>query len=276
MNLAVLGLGIIGSRAAAKLRKNPRHRVRLWSRSPRGLAGQVERIDEAVHDADVISLYLKDASAVRQTMSLLEANTAGSPILVNHSTIDLETTQWLDRRCKELAWSFLDAPFTGSRDAADAGELVYYIGGDEELITKLTPLLLETAKKVIHTGRTGTATILKLVTNLISACSVQAMAEAMATARRHGISADALIDAVGSNACGSPLASMKLPTMAMGDFDTHFSLSNMLKDSRYALELAADLDTPAISAVSQRMEELCEKGLAELDYSALAKPYLDS
>ena len=69
---------------------------------------------------------------------------------------------------------------------------------------------------------------------------------------------------------------MKLPTMAKGDFDTHFSLSNMLKDSRYALELASGLDTPAIAAVSERMKQLCEEGLADLDYSALAKPYLDS
>lgn len=276
MNLAVLGLGIIGSRAAANLQKNPGHRVRLWSRSPKGLPGQEDQLAKAVEEADVICLYLKDASAIRQTMSQLESTVTGSPVLINHSTIDLETTQWLAGRCQDRAWSFLDAPFTGSRDAAAAGDLVYYIGGDEELITKLTPLLLETAKKVIHTGGIGTATILKLVTNLISACSVQAMAEAMATARKHGIAPEALIDVVGANACGSPLAAMKLPTMAKGDFDTHFSLSNMLKDSRYALELASGLDTPAIAAVSDRMKQLCEEGLADLDYSALAKPYLDS
>jgi 3-hydroxyisobutyrate dehydrogenase-like beta-hydroxyacid dehydrogenase len=64
--------------------------------------------------------------------------------------------------------------------------------------------------------------------------------------------------------------------MAAGNFETHFSLSNMGKDSRYMLALAdaAGLDTPAIRAVSQRMEELCAAGLGNLDFSALAKPYL--
>ncbi|MGE9270175.1 MAG: NAD-binding protein, partial [Verrucomicrobiales bacterium] len=125
-------------------------------------------------------------------------------------------------------------------------------------------------------GEVGSATILKLVTNLISACSVQAMAEAMATARKHGIASDKLITAVTSNACGSLLAEMKLPSMANQDYDTHFSLANMLKDSRYALELAAGLDTPAIEAVSKRIAELCDQGMAELDYAALAKPYQNS
>ena len=63
--------------------------------------------------------------------------------------------------------------------------------------------------------------------------------------------------------------------VAAGDFDTHFSLGNMLKDSRYVLDLAAKagIDTPAIRTVAERMEELCEAGYASLDYSALAAAY---
>ena len=69
---------------------------------------------------------------------------------------------------------------------------------------------------------------------------------------------------------------MKLPTMAVGNFETHFSLANMGKDSRYMLALAesAGLETPAIAAVSKRMGELSEQGLGDLDFSAVAKPYL--
>jgi 3-hydroxyisobutyrate dehydrogenase-like beta-hydroxyacid dehydrogenase len=72
------------------------------------------------------------------------------------------------------------------------------------------------------------------------------------------------------------LAAMKLPAMAAGNFETHFSLANMSKDSRYMLDLAesAGLDAPAIAAVSKRMGELSAQGLADLDFSAVAKPYL--
>ena len=69
---------------------------------------------------------------------------------------------------------------------------------------------------------------------------------------------------------------MKLPAMAAGDFETHFSLANMGKDSRYmlALEESAGLVTPSISAVSKRMLELSDAGLGDMDFSAVAKPYL--
>ena len=119
--------------------------------------------------------------------------------------------------------------------------------------------------------------MVKLATNLISACTVQALAESLAITTRHGVSADTLIKAVAENASSSVLSGMKLPMMAAGDFDTHFSLDNMGKDSRYMLALAdsAGIETPAIAAVSKRMTELSAAGLGDLDFSAVAEPYLD-
>lgn len=274
--IAVLGLGIIGSRAFSLLKKSGIGPVLAWNRTPKGIDGEVSGIAEACSEANLIVLYLKDAGAVRSVAEQVFALPAATRILVNHSTVDLETTRWLASECADRGIGFLDCPFTGSREAAAGGGLVYYAGGPEELIDELEPILLHTAKSVLRCGPAGSATVLKLVTNLISACTVQALAESLATATRHGIRPEQLIDAVARNACGSPLAAMKLPTMASGEFDTHFSLSNMLKDSRYALELAAEagIETPAIQAVSRRMAELCDAGLADRDYSALAAPYL--
>lgn len=274
-NIAVLGLGIIGSRAHGLLASSGVGPVAAWNRTPKGIAGEKADLEDACTDANLVLLYLKDAEAVRAVASRIFALPPGERILVNHSTVDLESTRWLVRECAGRGIGFIDAPFTGSREAAAGGNLVYYAGGPDELVDRVEPVLLLTASSVLRSGPAGTATILKLVTNLISACTVQALAESLATATRHGIEPAQLIDAVSRNACGSPLAAMKLPTMARGEFDTHFSLSNMLKDSRYALQLAAEagLETPAIAAVSRRMAELCDAGLADRDYSALAAAY---
>jgi len=104
------------------------------------------------------------------------------------------------------------------------------------------------------------------------------LAEALAISLKHGVRAETFLDAVSRNAHASGLSAMKLPGMASGDFETHFSMSNMWKDSSYAITLARDagVNTPAIDAVSARMLELCDQGLGELDFSALAKPYLES
>lgn len=274
--IAVVGLGIIGSRAAANLSANGNHQVVSWNRTPKGLPSEVSSLEGATADADWVALYLKDAPAVREVASRIFALPPRKRLLVNHATVDLETTRWLESECSQRGFDFLDCPFTGSRDAAAGGALVYYVGGPKDLIDSAEPVLMETAKSVLRCGAVGTATVLKLVTNLISACTVQALAESLATATRHGIDPEQLIDAVSQNACGSPLAAMKLPSMAKGDFEPHFSLSNMLKDSRYAIDLASEagIETPLIRSVSERMQELCGEGLAEKDFSALASPYL--
>ncbi|MCU0795900.1 MAG: NAD(P)-dependent oxidoreductase [Akkermansiaceae bacterium] len=273
MKVAVLGLGIIGSRVAARLAADPECEVRTWNRSPKpGVPGFCQDPAEAAAGADQVSLYLKDSAAVREVASRLPA---GPLRVLNHSTIDLATTRWLGEHGRRMGWTVLDCPFTGSREASAAGQLVYYAAGDAAEIDAITPFLLKSGRKLIPCGEFGNATIIKLVTNLVSACTVQALCEGMATAIHQGIPAAAFREAIADNACTSPLATMKLPTMAAGDFSTHFSLGNMLKDSRYVLDLASGIDTPAILAVSARMADLCERGLADLDYSALFSPYLN-
>lgn len=272
---AVLGLGIIGSRAYGRLR-GAGWPVRAWNRTPKGLPGELADPLETIAGARYISLYLKDAPAVRELMDTILPGLKADMVVLNHSTIDLETTRWLEARCREAGCAFLDVPFTGSKVASEQGNLVYYTSGDPVLLAEVEPFLRVTAKDLIPCGEIGAATIVKLATNLISACTVQALSEALAVARSHGISPENFIGAVAKNACGSMLSGMKLPTMAAGDFETHFSLANMEKDSRYVRALAAEagLETPAIDAVSARMAELCAGGLAELDYSVLAKAYL--
>jgi 3-hydroxyisobutyrate dehydrogenase/glyoxylate/succinic semialdehyde reductase len=271
----VLGLGIIGSRAWTRLMEAG-WRGACWNRTPKALAGEAATPEEAVMDAAVILIYLKDAPALREVAGRIQPFLQPGQVVLNHSTVDLETTQWLERICLARACRFLDAPFTGSKVAAGNGQLVYYLGGDPVLADALEPLLAVTSKTRLPCGPVGAATVIKLATNLISACTVQAMAEALAITTRHGVPADCLIQAVAENVSGSPLAAMKFPMMVAGNFETHFSLSNMGKDSRYVLALAesAGLETPAIQAVSRRMAELCAAGLGDLDYSALAKPYL--
>jgi 3-hydroxyisobutyrate dehydrogenase-like beta-hydroxyacid dehydrogenase len=271
---AVLGLGIIGSRACSRL-VDAGWNVTCWNRTPKGLPGEVATAAEAVRGAALVSIYLKDSPAVRQVMEQIEDSLVAGQIVLNHATLDLETTLWLDERCRAQGCHFLDAPFTGSKVASANGQLLYYIGGDAALANDLEGYLGVTGKGQLYCGDVGAATVVKLTTNLLSACSVQAMAESLAIATRHGITPECLTEAISLNACASVLATMKMPTMAAGDYDTHFSLSNMAKDSRYMLALAesAGLETPAIAAVSSRMTDLTEQGLGDLDYSAVAKPY---
>lgn len=273
--VAVLGLGIIGSRACARL-TDADWKVACWNRTPKQQSGEALTPEAAIEDATIISIYLKDAPAVREIIERIQDYFLPGQIILNHATLDLETTLWLEQICVSRGCRFLDTPFTGSKVASSNGQLVYYTGGDPKLAHEVEPYLAVTSKSRLYCGNVGNATVVKLATNLITACSVQAMAESLAIATSHGVSSECLINAVSENVSGSVLSAMKMPLMAAGNFEAHFSLANMGKDSRYMLALAesSGLQTPAIAAVSKRMLDLAADGLGDLDFSSVAKPYL--
>lgn len=272
--VALLGLGIVGSRVRENL-VAAGYPVSSWSRTKRGLDGEKDTPEEAIGNADLISVYLKDVPMVREVFGQVKSGLKAGMLVMNHSTIDLPTTLWLAEQCAAKGCDFLDAPFTGSKDAAAAGELLYYTGGDEELVETVSDYLAVSSKARIHCGEIGTATVTKLGTNLISACTVQAMSEALTIAKRHGVKPGVFTEAAIRNGSGSPLMAMKYPGMLAGNFEPHFTMANMWKDSRYALALAesAGVDLPAIRAVSARMGEMCEKGSADEDFSAMIRAY---
>lgn len=270
--VAVLGLGIVGSRVRENLIKAG-YPVSCWSRTFRELDGETKTPDEAVEGADFISMYLKDVPMTREVFGKIKGSLKGGCILLNHSTINLSTTLWLAEQCREIGCKFLDAPFTGSKDAAAEGQLLYYLGGSEELIDEVRPVLQVSSKAVKRCGDIGAGTVVKLGTNLISASYVQAMSEALVIAEKNGVDPKVFADCAMANASGSKMMEMKYPLMLKGDFDAHFTMSNMLKDSKYAMELgeSVGVDLPGISVVSAQMEMMCERGDDDLDYSALVK-----
>lgn len=272
--IAVLGLGIVGSRVRARL-VEAGYPVSCWSRTRRGLEGEKDTPEEAVMGADLVSIYLKDVPMVREVFVKAKSGLKKGALVMNHSTIDLPTTLWLAEQCAAMGCDFLDVPFTGSKDASATGQLLYYIGGDEELIEKVSDFLAVSSKGRIHCGEIGAATVTKLGTNLISACTIQAMSEALTIAKKHGVKPEVFTECAIRNGSGSALMAMKYPGMLAGDFEPHFTMANMWKDSCYALALAeaAGVDLPAMRVVSKRMGEMCEKGFADLDFSALAKAY---
>ena len=277
MNISVFGMGIIGSRCAENL-ATAGHQVTRWNRTKKDLQNCAASPQAATQASSILSFYLKDALAMREIFSAIHADLTPSHVVLNHSTIDLATTIWLADECKTIGCTFIDAPFTGSKLAAADGKLMYYLACDDSIIEQAEAILAPTASAVIRMGKIGNATIVKLATNLIAACNIQALAEAQAISLAHGITAESFENAITQHGTASALVKMKLPSMLRGDFDTHFSLDNMRKDSVYAMTLAAEagLEVPCIHSVSERMTELCDNGFAEADYTALAAAYLPS
>ena len=273
-SVAVYGLGIIGSRAADHI-SAAGYPVRTWSRAARDREDFEPVASAAAAAADILVFYLKDVPAVREIFGKVRETLGPGKTLVNHATVDYDTTDFLVSECAKLGCAFLNAPFTGSKVAAGKGALVYYAGGDAEVLDRLRPFLEKTSSQIMEVDSPLAATVLKLTTNLITASTVQALAEGLKITQAHGISAESYLESIKPNACASVLANMKVPSMAAGDFDPHFSLSNMLKDARYMLDLAerAGLETPGIENTAIQMQKRNDLGEGEEDFSILFKQF---
>ena len=246
-HVSILGLGLIGSRIARHM-AGMGDTVTVWNRTPR------EDFPEAVPTP---------------------ADAARASKIIQLSTIDLATVGKLSLMSSSIGCTYVDCPFTGSRLPAEKGELVYYVGTDSTTLDRIRPVLEHSSRDILHLGGIGAGTVVKLVTNMVSATMVQSLSEALAISQAYGISPEMLGQAISRNVIASPLAALKLPLMAKRDFSTHFSLDNMRKDSIYAQELAAEkgILPPVAALVSSIMGKLCRAGHAEEDFSWLAEQF---
>ena len=273
--VGILGRGIIGRRVVDSCRRAGLEVV-AWNRTRRGELDTLETPADVARRALVLQIFVTDDRALASVLDgLLPALTADHVVL-NCSTVSLEATQAAAASVATTGAAFLDAPFTGSRNAAAAGELVYYIGGSAEVLSRVQWALEPSAKAIVPLGEVGDATIIKIATNLVSAVAVQALAEALGMISAHGVDPEKFLSAMEHNANSSGLSRMKLPAMVAGTFDPHFSLKNMWKDAGFAERLAQTkgIELPALAVARGRMGAMVGQGRGEEDFSVLASHYL--
>lgn len=273
-SVGVIGLGIIGSRVAAALRRDG-HPVFVWNRSPRPEPNFLSSAREVAESADFIQIFVSDGTALLEVIAAMGNSLGESHVLMNHATVSPAETLEAARLVKERGAAFLDAPFTGSRDAAGEGQIVYYVAGEESVLERACPVLEASAKAILHMGPVGAATYVKVATNMISAAQVEVLAEALALLHRGGVPLERLAEALDYNASKSGVLAAKLPLMLSGDFEPRFSVKNMLKDLQIALR-AVDgkgIDLPATSATAGALMGAVQAGWAGDDFASLARHY---
>lgn len=273
-SVGVIGQGIIGSRVAECLRKAG-HQVYVWNRTVKPLPGFLASPGEVADLADVIQIFVGDSEALRSVIAAMKGRLESRHVIIANGTFDPETVASVYEEVRETGAAFLDAPFTGSRLAAEGGSLVYYIGGDSRVLDQVRSVLEASSKSILHLGRVGEASLIKIATNMISAATVGILSEAYGLVAAAGVNPDRLAEALEGNACCSPLVSMKLPGILAQEYEPHFSLKNMFKDAQYALGLGKQLGVaqPVLSTTASVIYRSIQEGRGELDYSVIAANY---
>ena len=274
-NVGIIGLGIIGSRVAGALRKRG-FQVFVWNRTPRPEQNFLGSPIEIAELCDVVQIFVADDEALLEMVRRLSPGLTALCTVTAHCTVAPETMRAAAEMVERRGARFLDAPFTGSKVAAENGQLVYYIGGDEAALKRVRPILEASSKEIVVIGnRIGDATVMKVATNLITAATAQVVAEALALVRKAGLSTELFSRAMKSNASNSTTVEMKAPMMIAGDFEPHFSVKHMLKDVRIGMKLAEGygLDLPVTAASRDMLLDEAKHGRGDADYSSVAQKY---
>jgi 3-hydroxyisobutyrate dehydrogenase-like beta-hydroxyacid dehydrogenase len=273
-NVGLIGLGIIGSRVANALRQGGYH-VYVWNRTPRVAPNFLASPRQIAELCDIIQIFVSDAQALFDVIDGMGDALTPSHIILCNATVGPEATLDAARIVQDRGAQFLDAPFTGSKAAAQNRELVYYIGGDDNTFHAVEPVLKASSKAIVKIGKIGDAAVIKLATNMISAVTVQTLAEAYAIVKGSGIDPKALAEALKPHAVRSGVTDAKLAKMLDRDYDPHFSLKHMFKDVQLGIHIAnsLDIDLPATTSTAGVMYGGLTRGWADEDFAVLARNY---
>jgi 3-hydroxyisobutyrate dehydrogenase-like beta-hydroxyacid dehydrogenase len=239
MKITVLGLGIIGSAWAKNLIADG-HAVRCWNRTPKDFTNFHANIQEAVDGAEAIFIVVADPPAVQSVLDQIQSKLGPGALVIQSSTISAHWTRRFAEQVQRTGAWFLEAPFTGSKIAAEQRQTVYYLGGKPEAVEKARPILEPISSAILPVGPLGSASTLKLAMNINIAGVAQSLCESLTLCRAAGIPDDVYFNALARNVSHSGVSDLKGPKLRQRDYNPQFSLKHMAKDLRLALETAAE------------------------------------
>ncbi len=275
MRVAFLGLGIMGRPMAAKLAEAG-HEVAVWNRTAgKDVEGARHAVSpaEASRGAEVAWMCVSDTKAVERVLFAtdgVEQSLAEGMIIVDSSTISPSATLAFAERVRARGADYVDAPITGSKIAAEAGTLIFMVGGEEAALARLDPLFKAMGKQVFHMGPTGKGQATKLVMNLQIALIFEGFAEALALGTKLGVDVQKLLPLVQASMVRSGVVEYKAPFILRRDFSPNFPLRLMRKDIHLALDAAREsrVRLPGLEAVEEVYDLAAEEGHQDLDYAA--------
>jgi 3-hydroxyisobutyrate dehydrogenase-like beta-hydroxyacid dehydrogenase len=275
MQVGYLGLGIMGRPMAANLVKAG-HEVSVWNRSA-GKEVEGARTAstpaDAARDAEVVWMCVSDTSAVEQILlgpDGVESVLKEGMIVADSSTISPNATRRFAEAVRAKGADYVDAPMTGSKVGAEAGQLVFIVGGNEETIARLQPLFTAMGKANVRMGDVGKGQSAKLGMNLMIAMTFEGFAEGLTLAKKLGVDPADFIGLIQQTMVRSGVIDYKAPFVLKHDFSPNFPLRLMHKDIHLMLEAAkeARVKLPAIETVDEIYEIASEEGQDDLDYAA--------
>jgi len=279
-NIGFIGLGIMGNAMSKNLLKAG-HTLVVYDIVPELLDRVVAAggarggsCSDVAARTDIIITMLPDGPEVEQAIlgpaGVLEGARQGSTVVDMSSIIPL-VAQKAGAACAAKGVEFLDAPVSGGEPKAIDGTLAIMVGGEDAVFQKVLPVLQKMGSSVTLTGAVGAGNVTKLANQIIVACNIAAMGEALVLATRAGLDPEVVFNAIKGGLAGSTVLNAKAPMVINRNFKPGFRIRLHQKDLRNALLAAESMKValPLTSAVQQMLMALMNDGKGDLDHSGI-------
>jgi 3-hydroxyisobutyrate dehydrogenase len=281
MDIAFIGLGNMGSGMAANLVKAG-HRVRAFDLNAEAIdravaagATKAAGLADACGDAGAVVTMLPAGQHVRAVYAEVFASAPPSAILIDCSTIDVDTARAVEAEAAGKGFAMVDAPVSGGVAAASAGTLTFMVGGGDAF-ARAEPVLSCMGKAVVHAGGAGAGQAAKICNNMLLAITMIGTCEAFGLAEKLGLDHQVFFD-IASKASGQnwsltsycPVPGPVPTSPANRDYQPGFAAALMLKDLTLAMQAAqmTQADTPLGARAYDLYDALCAQGHAAQDFS---------
>ncbi|NKK93845.1 3-hydroxyisobutyrate dehydrogenase [Rhizobium leguminosarum bv. viciae] len=286
--IAFIGLGNMGGPMAANLVKSG-HEVFGFDLAASVLKAAEEsgvipasHASQAVKDAEIIITMLPQGRHVLTAWTDILQSAAQGTLVIDCSTIDVDSSRKAHEMAKAASCLSLDAPVSGGTGGATAGTLTFMAGGSEEAFAKAKPILEAMGKKIVHCGEAGAGQAAKICNNMILGISMIGVCEAFVLAEKLGLSHQALFDvaSTSSGQCWSINSYCPVPgpvptSPANNDYRPGFAAALMLKDLRLSQEaaLTSGASTPLGAEAAQLFALFEKQGNGGRDFSAIIEMF---
>jgi 3-hydroxyisobutyrate dehydrogenase-like beta-hydroxyacid dehydrogenase len=280
--VSLLGLGRMGEPIARRLLA-ARGSLTVWNRTAAkaadlARAGARVAASPAEAAAPLTLSVLTDLADVEDLLSGDDGLLAGwaaagvpRPVLVVHGTVSPVGVAALAERLAPSGVDVVDAPLSGGVAGAESGALSVMVGGADEAVARVWPVLSLVGTTVRHLGPTGAGQTAKACNQVVVAATVTALAEALVLADASGIDRAQLLELLGGGLAGSEVLRQKRDRWLGRDFDGGGSSANQLKDLRFVADAAAarGLALPVAATLRTVFERVVADGDGDLDHSAV-------
>lgn len=287
MKVTILGTGAMGLRMGASLLKHG-HQLTVWNRTPANAAPLVEQgavLAEtpraAVTDADLVLSMVRDDPASRQVW--LDSETGAlegmrrDAVAVESSTLTVEWVRELAAAFANTGIAFLDTPVSGSRPQAEAGQLIFLVGGNADTLAGIRDVLLTMGGAVQHAGdEPGSGAAVKLAVNALLGIQVTALSELLGFIKNIGLDTAKAAEIIGSTAVCSPYAKVAMGLMLADNSNPLFPVELVEKDLGYVHETGErhGARTPMSDAARTVFQNAMKAGFGEENLTSAVKLYV--